>query len=178
MRYGDIVSVRCLSLSRRWEEDALLAVPLLEMPLRAEGGTSGSSTGINGDGGCGAAGGVAVRVARGGGGAGTMYLVEASCDLRGVCVRTGDRISLRVVGGTTRPPTGGHPPLRSLSLCAEPLEPAAMRRVCARVGRRGEAHVIELLGIGPLRTSSWLARRPHVSMSLPEGISEHDGISD
>ena len=82
------------------------------------------------------------------------FRIEAWCDLCGVCVRKGDTLVLRAVGSAT-PNEARAASAPSLRLCADPSEPDEARLVRARGGRLGEAHLIQLLGVGPLRVGSW-----------------------
>uniref|UniRef100_A0A7S2JBI1 Uncharacterized protein n=1 Tax=Haptolina brevifila TaxID=156173 RepID=A0A7S2JBI1_9EUKA len=88
-------------------------------------------------------------------------LIETMCDLRSVYLRTGDHLMLRVVnkirGHTAGATASSGPGARPPSLCANPLEADAVRRVRLQGGRRGSSHVMEVVGVGSLRASGWLA---------------------
>ncbi len=128
VRYGDVVALRCVHLD---------GAPLVRQPAD-EGDEEGVlALGVGVERGCAAA----------------AFRVEAPIDLRGVCVRHGDTVLLRVLDGVG----GAQPPP---SLYADPLEDSATRRVRARRGRRGdEAHLLEVRHVGPLRAGGWLKPR-------------------
>ena len=101
------------------------------------------------------------------GGEGRLLRVEGRCDLRGVCVRSGDRLLLRAVGCTGCTGSGpGRPSSSSSSsslrappcLYADPSVPDGERLVVAvRRGKWDAGCVLEVVGVGPLRASGWLS---------------------
>ena len=122
-----------------------------------EGGGGGDAAGV------GDSSSAAVRIDPAGGPA-AMLRVEGQCDLRGVCLRAGDKLLLRAVGCTsTRGRAGGGSsraakPAAAPRLYAEPSADDAERLVQARAGRRGDANLLEVLAVGPLRASGWLLK--------------------